>query len=143
MADEMLTIGELSRRTNVAPSALRYYEELGLLRPATRISGHRRYSPEAVGVVGAILLLRDAFTLDEIRRIMAARAKSPRAWRELARRKMAELDERIADARAARVAVEHALACPEEDIAACPVFQEVVRERLAGRPLEEVHRAAT
>ena len=40
---ELLSIGELARRTSVAPSALRYYEELGLLRPETRESGRRRY----------------------------------------------------------------------------------------------------
>lgn len=141
MADELLTIGELSRRTGVATSALRYYEDVGLLRPARRVSGRRRYPPEAVGVVGAILLLRDAFTLGEIRRLMAARAKSPRSWRDLARKKIAELDERIADAEAARIAIEHALACPHEDIFTCPNFQEVVRLRLEGRPLEEVHSA--
>lgn len=141
MADDVLTIGDLSRRTGVATSALRYYDELGLLRPATRVSGRRRYSPEAVGVVGAILLLRDAFTLDEIGRLMAARSKSPRSWRELARRKIAELDQRIADAQAARVAIEHALACPHEDIVACPNFQAVVRLRLAGEPLERAHPA--
>src|SRR5262245_8425862 len=140
MADELLTIGELARRTDVATSALRYYEELGLLRPAARISGHRRYPPEAVGVVGVILFLRDVgFTLDEIRRLMAAWAKSPRSWRALARRKIAELDERIAEAQAARVAVEHALACPHEDIVTCPNFQEVVRQRLAGKPLKAMH----
>ena len=141
MAHDLLTIGELSRRTGVATSALRYYEEVGLLRHPTRISGHRRYQPEAVGVVGAILLLRDAFTLDEIRRLMAARAKSPRAWRELARRKLVELEERIAEAEAARVAVEHALACPHEDIVGCPNFQHIVRLRLEGKPLEDVHPA--
>jgi DNA-binding transcriptional MerR regulator len=140
MADDLLTIGELSRRTDVATSALRYYEELGLLRPAARVSGHRRYPPDAVGVVGAILFLRDVgFTLDEIRRLMAARSKSPRAWRDLARRKLEELDARIAEAQAARVAVEHALACPHEDIVACPNFQEVVRLRLAGTPLRQIH----
>src|SRR5690349_80695 len=109
MAAELLTIGELSRRTGVATSALRYYEEVGLLRHPTRISGHRRYQPEAVGVVGAILLLRDTFTLEEIRRLMASRSKSARAWRDLAQRKLVELDERIAEAQSARVAVEHAL----------------------------------
>jgi DNA-binding transcriptional MerR regulator len=144
MADELLTIGELSRRTDVATSALRYYEELGLLRTATRVSGHRRYPPDAVGVVGAILFLRDVgFTLDEIRRLMAARAKSPGAWRELAHRKIVELDARIAEAQAARVAVEHALACPHEDVVACPNFQELVRRRLAGTPLREAHVHAT
>lgn len=143
MADEMLTIGELARQTGTAPSALRYYEELGLLHPAARVSGQRRYPTAAVAVVGAILLLRGAFTLDEIRRIMAARSKSPGAWKELARRKLVQLDQRIAEAQAARVAIEHSLACPHEDIAACPTFQEVVLARLAGRPLEEVHQAAT
>jgi len=141
MADERLTIGELSRRTDVATSALRYYEELGLLRPSGRVSGQRRYPAEAVSVVGAILFLRDVgFTLDEISRLMAARSGSPRSWRDLAQRKLAELEDRITQAEAARVAVEHALACPHDDVVACPNFQEVVRRRLAGEPLEEVHR---
>jgi DNA-binding transcriptional MerR regulator len=140
MAGDLLTIGELSRRTGVATSALRYYDELRLLRPAARVSGHRRYPPEAVGVVGAILFLRDVgFTLDEIRRLMAARSRSARAWHDLARRKLIELDERIAEAQAARVAVEHALACPHEDVVTCPNFQEVVRLRLEGKPLQEAH----
>jgi hypothetical protein len=70
---------------------------------------------------------------------MAARSTSPGAWRALAGRKLAELDARIAEAQAARVAVEHALACPHDDVVACPNFQEVVRRRLAGKPIQEVH----
>jgi MerR family copper efflux transcriptional regulator len=50
-----------------------------------------------------------------------------------------KLDERIAEAQAARVAVEHALACPHDDVVACPNFREVVRRRLNGKPLQEVH----
>ncbi len=140
MADETLTIGELARRTGVAPSALRYYEEIGLLPPAARVSGQRRYGPDAVDLVGAVLFLADVgFTLAEIEQLMAARSSSPQSWRELARRKLVELDERIAEAQAARVAVEHALACPHEDIVTCPNFQEVVRLRLAGKPFEDAH----
>ena len=142
MADETLTIGELARRTGAAPSALRYYEEIGLLSPPARVSGQRRYAPDAVGVVGAVLFLADVgFTLAEIEQLMAARSTSPPSWRELARRKLVELDERIAEAQAARVAVEHALACPHEDIVTCPNFQEVVRLRLSGKPFEDAHPA--
>jgi DNA-binding transcriptional MerR regulator len=141
MTDGLLTIGELSRRTGVTTSALRYYEDLDLLQPTTRVSGQRRYSGDAVGIVGAVLLLRDAFTLDEIRRLMAAHSESPGAWRELAHRKLVELDDRIADAQAARVAIEHSLACPHEDIGTCPTFREVVRLRLEGRPIQEAHSA--
>lgn len=134
MADGTLTIGELARRTGTAPSALRYYEEIGLLGPVDRVSGRRRYGTDAVGVVGAVLFLADVgFTLAEVKQLMAARPASPGSWRELARRKVAELDARIAEARAARVAVEHAVACPHDDIVTCPIFQEVVRRRLDGR----------
>ena len=142
MADDTLTIGELSQRTGAAPSALRYYEEIGVLEPPARVSGQRRYDPEAVGAVGAVLFLADVgFTLAEIERLMAARSTSPQSWRDLARRKLVELDERIAEAQAARVAVEHALACPYEDIVRCPNFQQIVRLRLAGEPREGIHSA--
>jgi DNA-binding transcriptional MerR regulator len=140
MAEEQLTIGELARRTGAAPSALRYYEEIGLLAPPARVSGRRRYGPDAVDAVGAVLFLADVgFTLAEIEQLMAARATDPSNWRDLARRKLAELDERIDEAQAARVAVEHALACPHDDIVTCPNFQEVVRQRLAGKPLQDAH----
>jgi len=140
MADETtLTIGQLARRTGAAPSALRYYEEIGLLAPTVRVSGQRRYGPGAVGVVGTVLFLADVgFTLAEIGQLMEARSTSPRTWRDLARRKLAELDERIAEAQAARVAVEHAIACPHDDIITCPNFQDVVRRRLDGEPLQEI-----
>ena len=139
MADEMLTIGELARRTGAAASTLRYYEEIGLFPPPARVSGQRRYPPDAVGVVGAVLFLADVgFTLAEIEELMAARSTSPRSWRALAQRKLAELDERIAEAKAARVAVEHALACPHDDVVACPNFQAVVRRRLEGKALHQI-----
>jgi DNA-binding transcriptional MerR regulator len=139
MSQDFLTIGELGRATGVATSALRYYEEIGLLPPASRVAGQRRYRPTAVWVVGAILFLRDVgFALGEIKQLMVARAKAPGAWRDLARRKLDELDARIHEAQVARIAVEHAINCPREDIVTCPKFQEVVRQRLAGRPLAEV-----
>src|SRR5262245_19412752 len=114
MSDAQLTIGQLADATGVATSALRYYEELGLLHPAARESGRRRYDGIAVGVVGVIVLLRDlGFTLAEIERLFAERRESPRAWRELAEAKLVELDARIADAQTAKVAIEHSLHCPK------------------------------
>jgi DNA-binding transcriptional MerR regulator len=138
--DDALSIGELARRTGVAASALRYYEELGLLRPARRVSGRRSYRPDAVGIVGVILFLRDVgFTLKEIKRMITRRSAEPRVWRELATRKLAELDHKIAKTQAAKVAVEHALACPMENILECPNFWRAVGGLLAGRTLEEAH----
>ena len=137
--DEQLTVGELASRTGVATSALRYWEELGLLPAPTRVSGQRRYPPSAVELVGVVLLLRDVgFTLREVKAFVASRSAGD-GWRELCRRKLTELDRRIAQAQAARTAIAHGLACPHEDIFGCSNFAGVVTARLAGSSLEEAH----
>jgi MerR family copper efflux transcriptional regulator len=140
MSDRLLTIGELARRAGVATSALRYYEELGLLPAPARIAGQRRYPESAAWLVGVILLLRDAgFSLAEQKAFMASREVAPGDWRRLARRKLAELDDQIATAHTAREAVEHALVCPHDDILQCPTFAAVTAARLAGQPLRQAH----
>jgi DNA-binding transcriptional MerR regulator len=140
MSDRLLTIGELARRAGVATSALRYYEELGLLPAPARVSGQRRYPETAVGLVGIILLLRDVgFSLAEQKALMASRAVALDGWRRLAQRKLAELDEQIVKAQTTREAIKHALRCPHEDIVECPNFTSVIAARLAGQPLSEAH----
>jgi MerR family redox-sensitive transcriptional activator SoxR len=135
----LLTIGELARRAGVTAPALRYYEELGLLPAPARISGQRRYPASAARLAAAILLYSDAgFTLAEQKALMAPRAGTP-GWRQLAQRKLAELDEQIARAQAARQAIRHALRCPHEDITQCPHFNAGLTARLAGQPLPRSH----
>lgn len=130
----MLTIGELARATGLATSALRYWEDLGLLTP-TRVHGQRRYPDDAVLRVGSILLLRDAgYTLDEAKVVVTGGD-----WRELTRRKLAQLDEQLAKVTAAREAVAHGLACPHDDIRVCPTFVRGVNARLAGGSLADAH----
>jgi DNA-binding transcriptional MerR regulator len=140
MSQPLLTIGELSKRTGVAPSALRYYEELGLMPPALRVSRQRRYRTSAVQLVGMILLLRDVgFSLMETRTLFASRSQAPDAWRELSRHKLAELEQHIERAQAAQVALQHALCCKHENFLDCPNFAAILAARLAGKPLEEAH----
>jgi DNA-binding transcriptional MerR regulator len=140
MPDEQLTIGDLANRTGVATSALRYWEQLGLVPAPTRVSGQRRYPPSALGLVGEILLLRDVgFTLHDIRVLVASRSSTGSDWRELHRRKLTELDQRIAQAQAARTAIAHAMACPHEDLHDCPKFAGMVAARLSGASLAEAH----
>jgi MerR family redox-sensitive transcriptional activator SoxR len=137
---EFLTIGELARRTGVTTSALRYYDEVGLVRPKQRVSGHRRYTVDAITAVGVIKLLQEVgFTLAEAKRLIASRKRSPVAWRALAVRKSDELRQRIAREEAAREAIEHALECPEDDPLACPNFWATVKGVLAGAELADAH----
>jgi DNA-binding transcriptional MerR regulator len=138
--DEQLTIGELASRTGVATSALRYWEELGLLPAPGRVSGQRRYPPSAVELVGVVLLLRGVgFTLREVKAFITARSPTGDGWRELYERKLTELDQRIAQAQVARTAIAHGLACPHKDIFECANFAGGVTALLAGSSVEEAH----
>jgi DNA-binding transcriptional MerR regulator len=140
MSGELMTIGELANRTGVAASALRYWEDLGLLPPPERVSGQRRYPRSAVARVGLVVLLRDVgFTLVEAKAMIAARSLPGDDWRVLAERKITELDRRIAHAEAAREAIAHAICCPCEDILECPTFTGVVAARLSGTPFDQAH----
>ena len=134
-----MTIGELARRTGMATSALRYYEEFGLLPAPQRVSGQRRYDASAVDLVGVIILLRDVgFSLAEIRDLFAA-PNGRDEWRDAARRKLADLDEQIHKTQVARIALEHGLRCRHEELIECPNFLHTISARLAGKPLEEAH----
>jgi DNA-binding transcriptional MerR regulator len=137
----LLTIGELARRAGVSASALRYYEEVGLLPPPARSYGQRRYPESAARLVAAILLYSDAgFTLAEQKALMATRTSTPSDRRQLMQRKLTELDEQIARAQAAREAISHGLRCPHDDITQCPNFNAGITARLAGQPLSQSHR---
>ena len=135
-----LTIGELARATGVTHSALRYWEEQGLLPTPARVAGKRRYPESSVTLVAEILLLQDAgFTHREIAAVLASRAGGDTGWRELHERKLAELDERLARIQAARTGIAHTLACRHTDVRTCPTFGRLVAARLAGSPLHESH----
>jgi MerR family redox-sensitive transcriptional activator SoxR len=140
---EFLTIGELARRTGVTTSALRYYDELGLVRPTRRVSGHRRYAVDAVAAVGVVRFLQEVgFTLAETKGLIASDKHSPVAWRALAVRKSEELRHRIARDEAARQAIEHSLVCPHDDLLGCPKFWATVKGVLAGVELADAHAGA-
>jgi MerR family transcriptional regulator, redox-sensitive transcriptional activator SoxR len=98
-----MKIGELAARADLAPSAIRYYEKVGLLASAERINGQRRYSSDALD---RVLLIRVAgemdFTLSEIKLFLNGFQKSTPVsarWRKLTSRKIAELQQRLASTR--------------------------------------------
>jgi MerR family redox-sensitive transcriptional activator SoxR len=129
--DGLVPIGELARRSGVATSALRYYELIGLLSPAGRAGQQRLYEESSAERLALIRLYQDAgFTLAEIGQLLAASSRGRRGWAQLAELKIAELDNRIAEAQRARNLVKHALACSHSDLLACPNFRTEVGARL-------------
>jgi MerR family redox-sensitive transcriptional activator SoxR len=109
-----LGIGELARAARVRMSALRYWEEQGLLPGARRVGGRRMWPAATLRRVALIRMAQKAgFTLTEIRRLLDSDSSpgATRQWRELATRKLPELDEHIAEAQALRQAVADCLDC--------------------------------
>jgi MerR family transcriptional regulator, redox-sensitive transcriptional activator SoxR len=92
-----LTIGAMARRAGVAASTLRYYEKVGLLPRPARAGNRRLYDPRGIGRIRIVLLARDAgFSVRETRAFVQAfpAGTSPASrWREMAKRKLAELEE--------------------------------------------------
>lgn len=118
-----IDITELSARTGVAPSALRFYERRGLLKPIGRAGGKRTYSPFAQAQVAVIDLLKQAgFTLTEISSIVDADGRVDPDWRDVARARLAELEQQIEFATRAKDVIEHGVACPHPTPDRCPVF---------------------
>jgi MerR family redox-sensitive transcriptional activator SoxR len=97
-----LTIGEVSRRSGVASSALRFYEDRGLISSERAGSGHRRYPRSVLRRIAFIVFARRiGLTLDEIGGELAKlppdRAPNRRDWSRLSSRWTARIDERIAE----------------------------------------------
>jgi DNA-binding transcriptional MerR regulator len=133
-----LTIGELAEHTGVATTALRYYDELGLVRPTGRASGRRRYDPSAIAEVGVILFLREVgFSLAEIATLLAGQKR--RSWREMIDRKLADLAEQQRRLEMASTALAHARRCPAGAPLRCSRFWTIVEGRLRGLSFEESH----
>jgi MerR family transcriptional regulator, redox-sensitive transcriptional activator SoxR len=92
-----LTISEVARQVRLQPSAIRYYERIGLLLPPQRIGGQRRYDTTVLHRLAVIQRARQTgFSLDEIRELFFGfreAAPASQRWRKLSRRKLGELEE--------------------------------------------------
>jgi MerR family redox-sensitive transcriptional activator SoxR len=121
-----LTIGELARRAGLRTSAIRYYESVGLLPEPARASGQRRYGDDTVRRLEVIgVAKRAGFSLDEARVLLGTGNGGPPAHaqlRELAERKLPEVDELIARAQAMRAWLLTARACECETLDVCGLF---------------------
>ena len=91
------TISQVARHVGLKPSAIRYYEQQGILPPADRVSGQRHYDRSVLYRLAVVQRARQAgFALDEIKALFFGFAEGTRAearWRRLADRKLTELNE--------------------------------------------------
>ena len=116
MAD-LLTIGEVARRSGVAASALRFYEERDLIRSERSGSGHRRYARPVLRRIAFIVFAqRIGLSLEEIGaelgKLPADRASPTRRdWSRLSRIWTARIDERIDELERLKVGLTECIGC--------------------------------
>ena len=123
MSTAMLLIGEVAARSGVASSAIRYYEELGLVAPAGRESGRRVFAASAANRVRAIAAAREAgFSLDEIRDLLDSQTEGTEQWRRLVEAKISEVHSRIAQLHIIEATLQSSLSCGCRAWDECPIM---------------------
>ncbi|MCH8995426.1 MAG: MerR family transcriptional regulator [Chloroflexi bacterium] len=130
---EDFAIGDVARRVGVQPSALRYYESIGILPAPRRVNGRRRYGAAILQRLTIIQLAQQAgFTLAEIRTLFEgfAEGTAPSArWRVLAQRKLPEIEESITRAQGMKRLLEEGLRCGCLTLEECTLVAEHVQSR--------------
>jgi MerR family redox-sensitive transcriptional activator SoxR len=110
-----LTISEVARQVGLQPSAIRYYEQIGILLPAQRIGGQRRYDTTVLYRLAVIERARQTgFTLGEFRELFFGfRNSSPASerWQKLSRRKIIELEQLMGQIKTMRRLLEKMMDC--------------------------------
>jgi MerR family transcriptional regulator, redox-sensitive transcriptional activator SoxR len=115
MSDQ-LTIGEVSRRSGVASSALRFYEQRGLITSERAGSGHRRYPRPVLRRIAFIVFAqRIGLTLEEIGAELAKlppqHAPTRRDWSRLTRTWTSRIDQRITELERLRIGLTECIGC--------------------------------
>jgi MerR family redox-sensitive transcriptional activator SoxR len=113
---DLITITEVSRRSGVAASALRFYEERGLIKSERAGSGHRRYQRGVLRRIAFIVFAqRIGMTLDEVAAELAKlpqdRVPEGSDWAQLSSGWASRIDERIAELRRLRAGLTGCIGC--------------------------------
>jgi len=113
-----MRIGELSRRSGLAPSAIRFYEQERLIPAPARRGGQRAYGEDAVAQLSVARLARDAgFRVSEIRQLVTEFGRN--RWRTLADRKLGEVRKAAERLRAMEELLTKLLRCRCPDLEFC------------------------
>jgi MerR family redox-sensitive transcriptional activator SoxR len=110
-----LSIGEVAQKAGLRTSALRYYETAGVIPPPERVNGRRRYDADVLQRLAIVQLAQQAgFTLAEVRTLfegMEPGATPSLRWRDVAERKLPQIDDQIRRAEAMRDLLREGLRC--------------------------------
>jgi DNA-binding transcriptional MerR regulator len=129
-----LSISDVAAASGLRPSALRYYEEAGLITPAGRHGGRRIYRPDVLSRLALVALAREVgFTVPEIAALLRGHANGKERWREMAERKLGEIDLQMERLQAMKRLLRAAAACECSGVDACEVIEAAAERRRSAR----------
>ena len=124
---KILEISEVTERSGLPASTIRFYEEKGLIQSIGRRGIRRLFDPFIIGRLSLIALGQNAgFSLEEIAAIFARPGKFE-LDRQMLADKANEIDKNIRKLEAMRDGLRHAAQCPAENHLECPKFQRIVK----------------
>lgn len=134
---ELIPIGTAADQLGLATSALRYYDERGLVSPQIRQAGRRMYSHADLRRLAFIKIAHQlGLSLDTVAAILDA--PNPQ-WRDTVRQQIAALNELIARAQGARTFLTNALNCPADHPASeCPTMTATLDRLAAGMSIDQL-----
>ena len=133
-----LTIGYVAERTGLPPSAIRYYEDEGLVSPDRNDSGHRRYARSDIRRLSFVMISQGlGFSIAEIREALAAlpehRTPSKADWARISRRFGRELDARIEQMQLLRQRLDSCIGCGCLSLKTCALYNPRDKARTRGQ----------
>ena len=136
-AMDLIPIGEAAARLGLSASALRYYDERGLVQPQQRRAGRRMYGSDDLRRLAFIKIFHQlGVSLDTAAAVLDAPAPQ---WREVVREQISHLDEVIRQAQGAQQFLTHALHCPTDHPAReCPTMTGALDRLVDGMTLAQL-----
>ncbi|MDF3606701.1 helix-turn-helix domain-containing protein [Paracoccus sp. DMF-8] len=123
---KFLDIGEVSESSGIRPSALRYYEEIGLISSISRHGLRRQFPPEVLLQLKLVAMGKAAgFSLEDISRMFGQNG-APNLPRAVLHEKADDLDRQIRQLMALRDTLRHVADCPAPSHMECPTFRRLV-----------------
>lgn len=127
MAKQGLSIGEIAERTGLAVSAIRYYEDEGLVDPWRNAGGQRRFERADIRRLSFVMAAQKfGFTLPEIRlelqKLPKRRAPSKADWTRMSKTFRVLLDQRIAELEDLRDKLDGCIGCGCLSLEACALY---------------------
>lgn len=125
-----MNVGDAAERSGLPAKTIRYYEEIGLIRPARAANGYRDYSGEDVHRLAFLKRARNlGFSIDDCRQLMALyqdRSRASHDVRAIALSHVAAIEEKVRELQSMRATLSKLIhACHGDERPDCPILEEM------------------